>query len=92
MTNVDIGHDWLIFGLPPAEVAVHMADANGRHEFDLMCDDIPAFVTEMQRHDISCSPVDDLGRGLLVRLTLPGGGQLGMYQPCHAHPAPMKEL
>ena len=89
LTNVDVGQGWLIFGLPPAEVAVHPSEENDQHEFYLMCDDIEAFVAEMKASGIVCEPVDDQGWGLLSRLTLPGGGKLGVYQPRHARPAPM---
>jgi len=89
LTNVDVGQGWLIFGLPPAEVAVHPSDENDGHEFYLMCDDIEAFAAQMKKSGIACTPVDDQGWGLLSRLTLPGGGELGVYQPRHARPAPM---
>ena len=89
LTLVDLGHGWLIFGLPPAEVAVHPSDKNGVHEFYLMCADIEAFVAEMKKHKISCLPVQDQRWGLVTRLTLPGGGQLGVYQPRHARPKGM---
>jgi hypothetical protein len=89
LTKVDVGHGWLIFGLPPAEVAVHPSDKNDEHEFYLMCDDIKVFATEMKKNGIACGPVDDQGWGLLSRLTLPGGGKLGVYQPRHARPEPM---
>ncbi len=89
LTNVDVGDGWLIFGLPPAEVAVHPTNKNGVHEFFLMCDDIEAFVAEMKKAGTACNPVQDQGWGLLSELTLPGGGQLGIYQPRHARPEPM---
>lgn len=89
LTNVDVGGGWLIFGLPPAEVAVHPGDENDVHEFYLMSDDIEAFVSEMKKHNIACAPVQNLGWGLLTQLTLPGGGKLGVYQPRHARPKPM---
>jgi hypothetical protein len=89
LTNVDVGQGWLIFGLPPAEVAVHPSDENNVHEFYLMCDDIEAFVAQMKGKGIACGPVDDQGWGLLSKLTLPGGGKLGVYQPRHARPKPM---
>ena len=89
LTNVDLGDGWLIFGLPPAEVAVHPSDKNNVHEFYLMCDDVEALVAEMKKSDIACEPVQNQGWGLLTHLTLPGGGQLGIYQPRHARPKPM---
>ena len=90
LTNVDVGDGWLIFGLPPAEVAVHPSEKNNVHEFYLMCDDIASFVAEMARHEIACDPVQDQGYGLCTEVTLPGGGKLGVYQPRHARPEPMK--
>jgi hypothetical protein len=89
LTHVDVGSGWLIFGLPPAEVAVHPSDKNDVHELYMMCDDVEALVAEMKRRNLTCGPVRDQGWGLLTRLTLPGGGKLGIYQPRHARPAPM---
>jgi len=89
LTNVDVGGGWLIFGLPPAEVAVHPSHENDRHEFYLMCDDVQSLTTEMQKHDIVCSSVQEQDWGLLTQITLPGGGKLGIYQPRHARPKSM---
>ena len=82
---VDVGHGWLIFGLPPSEVAVH-PDEESHHELYLMCDDINAFVAEMRGRNIVCSEVQNQGWGMLSTVTLPGGGKLGVYQPRHARP------
>lgn len=89
LSNVDVGHGWLIFGLPPAEVAVHPSEKNDRHEFYFMCEDVSAFIAEMQKHEIACAPIKDQGYGLFTELTLPGGGKLGVYQPRHARPPAM---
>lgn len=89
LPNVDVGAGWLIFGLPPAEVAVHPSDKNDVHELYLMCADVKALVAEMKKRDIACAPVQDQGWGLLTRVTLPGGGKLGVYQPRHARPKTM---
>ena len=86
LPNVDVGDGWLIFGLPPAEVAVHSSDRNDVHEFYLMCDDVQVFVAEMQERNIYCGPVQDHGWGILTQVALPGGGRLGVYQPRHARP------
>ena len=86
LPNVDAGEGWLIFGLPPAEVAVHPSNKNDVHEFFLMCDDVEAFVRDMKRHNVICGPVQKQGWGLLTQVTLPGGGKLGIYQPRHARP------
>jgi hypothetical protein len=87
--HVDVGEGWLIFGLPPAEVAVHPSDRNNLHEFYLMCDDVEDFVAEMKRQDVACAAVQNQGWGLLTHITLPGGGKLGIYQPRHARPKAM---
>jgi hypothetical protein len=92
LMNVDAGGGWLIFGLPPAEVAVHPSERNDIHEFYLMCDDIEAFMLEMTKHNVSCSPIQDQGWGLLTHLMLPGGGKLGVYQPRHARPNPAHDV
>jgi len=89
LPNVDVGGGWLIFGLPPAEVAVHPSNQNGVHEFYLMCDDVEALVAEMKNRNIDCGQVQNQGWGLITHVTLPGGGKLGIYQPRHARPKAM---
>ncbi len=83
---VDVGDGWLIFSLPPAEVAVHPSDTNDVHELYLICDDVQELMAEMKKQRIDCTEVTDAGWGLLTHLTLPGGGKLGIYQPRHAQP------
>jgi hypothetical protein len=87
---VDVGDGWLIFGLPPAEVAMHPSDRNNVHEFYLMCDDVGALMSSMRKRRIKCSAKEERGWGILTRVTLPGGGTLGIYQPRHAHPKAVK--
>jgi hypothetical protein len=86
LPNVDVGDGWLIFGLPPAEVAVHPSDKNDVHEFYLMCADVDALVAAMKERNVVCGAIQNRGWGLLTELTLPGGGKLGVYQPRHARP------
>ena len=88
--SVDVHGGWLIFGLPPAEVAVHPSDENDVHEFYLMCDDVDALVADMKKRGVDCGPVQNQGWGMLTQLTLPGGGKLGVYQPRHARPKAMR--
>lgn len=90
LPNVDAGEGWLIFGLPPSEVAVHPSDANDRHEFYLVCDDVAAFIAEMETNGVTCAPAHDEGWGVLTHVTLPGGGRLGVYEPRHARPESMR--
>ena len=60
-TNVDVGGGWLIFGLPPAEVAVHPGGENDVHEFYLMCDDVEALVETMKKRGVECGAIEDQG-------------------------------
>lgn len=86
LESSDAGGGWLIFGLPPAEVAVHPADEGG-HELYLMCEDIEATVEELRRKGAEVKlPITEQRWGRLVHIELPGGGELGLYQP--AHPLP----
>lgn len=86
LPNVDIGEGWLIFALPPAEVAIHPSDENDIHELYLMCDNVKRFVSEMNSHAIVCGPIQNRDWGLLTEVKLPGGGKLGVYQPRHKSP------
>ena len=86
LRNVDAGEGWLIFELPPAEVAVHPYERNNVHRFYLMTDDIEEFILEMEHHNVGCEPVVEAEWGVLTNITLPGGGKLGIYQPRHARP------
>ncbi|HTA45681.1 MAG TPA: hypothetical protein VK789_24705 [Bryobacteraceae bacterium] len=83
-SHVDAGHGWLIFALPPAEVAVHPAEENERPELYLMCDDLAAQVSVLRAQDVNCSEVQEARWGSIVRFQLPGGGKIGLYQPKHA--------
>lgn len=88
---VDGGGGYLIFGLPPAEASVHPSSSGEvKAELYLLCDNIEAFIAEMQKYRVSCGPVQDQGWGLLTQVTLPSGGRLGVYQPRHERPAPMR--
>jgi catechol 2,3-dioxygenase-like lactoylglutathione lyase family enzyme len=85
--SVDAGGGWLIFALPPAELAAHPADVGGRHELYLMCDEIEATVADLQAKGVEfTAPVSDEGFGRLTSLKLPGGGELGLYEPRHPIP------
>ncbi len=90
LPNVDVGDGWLVFGLPPAEVAVHPSNQNDVHEFYLMCHDVQAFIAEMHKRNVACGPVQNQGWGLLTHVVLPSGGKLGIYQPRHARPKSMR--
>jgi catechol 2,3-dioxygenase-like lactoylglutathione lyase family enzyme len=83
---VDAGHNWLIFALPPAELAVHPAASASSHELFLMCDDVENFIGQMAERGVECAEVSTERWGSITRLTLPGGGTLGVYQPSHPSP------
>ena len=86
LPHVDVGGGWLIFGLPPAEVAVHPSRKNNVHELYLMCDDVSALIATMRKRKLKCTPARDQGYGVFTTVTLPGGGKLGVYEPRHARP------
>jgi uncharacterized glyoxalase superfamily protein PhnB len=82
--HFDAGGGWLIFKLPPAEVAVHPTEGEGKHEFYLMCDDIDATLERLAAKGVTISqPVSDQGWGRLAAIRLPSGADLGMYEPRH---------
>ena len=84
LASVDAGHGWLIFALPPAELGIHPDEGSGRHELYLMCEDIHAAVAKLKDKGVEFTgPVADQGWGLLTRLRIPGGGEMGLYQPRH---------
>ena len=84
--HVDVGQGWLIFALPASEIAIHPAQGSGEHEIYLMVDDAAAFAARMNDRGILCTPPRDQGWGVITQLSLPGGGQLGIYEPRHARP------
>jgi hypothetical protein len=89
LRSVDAGGGWLIFALPPAELAVHPADGDGHHELYLMCDDIQATLAELRAKGVETArEVSDQGWGLLAAIRLPDGGELPIYQP--QHPSPLQ--
>ena len=81
--SVDAGHGWLIFALPPAEAAFHPAESSGPHELYLMCDDVAGEAKSLRELGIACSEIHQERWGAVTRITLPGGGNLGLYQPQH---------
>lgn len=81
--SVDAGHGWLIFALPPAEAAVHPAEKNDRHELYFMCDNLNAEISALRKKGVPCADVKEEQWGSLTRIRLPGGGEVGLYQPRH---------
>jgi catechol 2,3-dioxygenase-like lactoylglutathione lyase family enzyme len=82
-SSVDAGHGWLIFALPPAEVAVHPAEENDRHELYFMCDDLNAEISALGTKGVRCSEVQEARWGSITKIRLPGGSEVGLYQPKH---------
>jgi hypothetical protein len=83
LSSVDAGHGWLIFALPPAEVAVHPAEQNDRHELYFMCHDLKAEISTLGKKGVQCSEVHEERWGSITKIRLPGGGDIGLYQPKH---------
>ncbi|HLK48395.1 MAG TPA: hypothetical protein VKT49_09685 [Bryobacteraceae bacterium] len=84
--SVDAGHGWLIFGLPEAEAALHPAEAGHPHELYLMCDDLRAEMETLRARGAEFAPVVEARWGLITKIRLPGGGEVGLYQPRHPRP------
>jgi catechol 2,3-dioxygenase-like lactoylglutathione lyase family enzyme len=82
-TSVDAGHGWLIFAMPPAELAVHPDEASTRHELYLMCDDLRAEISTLAEKGIHGLEVQETRWGSITKIQLPGGGEIGLYQPRH---------
>jgi catechol 2,3-dioxygenase-like lactoylglutathione lyase family enzyme len=87
LPSVDAGRGWLIFALPPAEIAAHPSETSGRHELYLMCDHIESTVAELKAKGVEfVRDISDEGFGLMTALKVPGGGELGLYEPRHPLP------
>ena len=89
LASVDAGHGWLIFALPPAELAVHPTDGESRHELYLMCDDIQATLAQLRGKGVPIArDVSDQGWGLVAAIRLPDGEDFPIYEP--RHPSPIR--
>jgi hypothetical protein len=92
LASMDAGRGWLIFALPPAELAVHPAEQSGRCELYLMCDDVRETVDTLKKQGVQFGgPVQDEPWGLVTSIRLPGGSELGLYQPKHPTAAGMSK-
>jgi hypothetical protein len=84
--HVDVHDGWLIFKLPPSELAVHPSDENDLHQFYLMTDDLDADMAALKKSGVPCEDATQQSWGRVTHFRLPGGGTLGLYQPRHARP------
>ncbi|MGH8862341.1 MAG: VOC family protein [Jatrophihabitantaceae bacterium] len=82
LDSVDAGQGWLIFAMPPSEVAVHPAETGGA-ELYLMCDDVATEIESLAARGVSCSAIEEARWGSITKITLPGGSAIGLYQPRH---------
>ena len=85
-SSVDAGHGWLIFAMPPGELAVHPAGEGPLTELYFMCTNLEAQIAELHDRGVSCSEVEEARWGSVTRIRLPGGGDIGLYQPNHPSP------
>jgi catechol 2,3-dioxygenase-like lactoylglutathione lyase family enzyme len=81
--SVDAGQGWLIFALPPSEAAFHPAELNGAHELYFLCENVGREIAALEAKGVECSKVHEERWGSITRITLPGGGSIGLYQPKH---------
>ena len=84
--SVDAGYGWLVFAMPTAEAAFHPSEENDRHELFLMCDDLKAEMAALCAKGVECADVTEARWGSITKLRLPGGGEIGLYQPKHPRP------
>ena len=90
---VDVGHGWLIFGLPPTEVAVHPVEGQASPRpaeprmlgasLYLMCDELSAFIKTLEAKNVTCTAIHQEQWGITTTIRMPSGGELGLYQPLH---------
>jgi catechol 2,3-dioxygenase-like lactoylglutathione lyase family enzyme len=83
--SVEAGHGWLIFAMPPAELAVHPTEGDepARHELYLMCDDLAATISDLAEKGVTCGPITEARWGSVTTIDVPGAGKMGLYQPKH---------
>ena len=83
LKSVDAGRGWLIFALPPAEAAFHPSESNGPHELFFMCDNLTAEMSALAQKNVAFSEIQEARWGSIVKMKLPGGGDVSLYQPKH---------
>lgn len=83
LKSADAGHGWLIFALPPAEAAFHPSEGNDVHELYFMCDGLKSEMESLAKKSVRCSEVHEERWGSITKISLPGGGKIGLYQPKH---------
>jgi catechol 2,3-dioxygenase-like lactoylglutathione lyase family enzyme len=81
--SVDAGHGWLIFALPPGEAAFHPSNENGPHELYFLCEALETEMAALANKGVKCSGVEEVRWGSITKIRLPGGGEIGLYQPKH---------
>jgi len=83
LRSVDAGHGWLIFALPAAEAAFHPFEENNKHEMYFICDDLGALMASLAKKGVRFGGIAEEQWGTRTRMLLPGGGEVGLYQPKH---------
>jgi predicted enzyme related to lactoylglutathione lyase len=82
--HVDAGHGWLIFALPPAELALHPTEGEPSHQVYFMCDDLASTVEQLVAGGVEVAgAVTEERWGLVTTVRLPGGSDVGLYEPRH---------
>jgi hypothetical protein len=91
--SVDAGRGWLIFALPPSEIAVHPLDEDAPPQnpegqvvgasLYLLCDNLDATMKALESRNVLFSEVNEAPWGIVTTFRLPGGGEIGLYQPTH---------
>ncbi len=102
LPHVDAGEGWLIFALPPAEMAVHpaekdLAQAHAGQNLAaatvyLMCDDLRETLDLLAAKSVEHTEIQEAGWGVASSIRLPGGAHLGLYEPHHALATSLAEV
>jgi hypothetical protein len=88
LSSINADGGYTIIGLPDAEASIHPTTGEvPKHELFLLCDDIEGFAAEMSANNVECDPVQDTGWGRIVKIRLPSGAPLNVYQPRHSRPS-----
>jgi hypothetical protein len=83
LKSIDAGQGWLIFALPPAEAAIHPSEESTRQELYFLCNDLKAEIASLQKKGVHCTEVQEARWGSITKIPLPGGSEIGLYQPKH---------
>ncbi len=81
--GIDVGGGWMIYPMPPSEIAIHPSGGAVHHEVHFQVEDVEAARAKLAELGLESPEPQDLGYGLVSGFKLPGGSDIGFYQPRH---------